>query len=238
MRRRAFVRNFAGFRFSPRPAHLKSVRRFGFDTAFDYTTDRAGRLESRELQGEFRAEFENSDVWRTEYTRTFEYLKAPFDIATNVSIPIGGYSFQNLLTSYSLGQQRKASGAVTAERGTFYGGNKTATSFRGRVEITPQVYVEPVVSLNRIDLPYGRFTTTLVSARTTYSFTPRMFAAALVQYNSSTALLTSNVRLRWEYRPGSELFIVYSDGRDTLLTGSPELQSRGVVVKVNRLLRF
>lgn len=104
--------------------------------------------------------------------------------------------------------------------------------------MTPQLYVEPVISINRVDLPYGRFTTRLLSARTTYTLTPRMVAAALIQYNSSTSLLTSNVRLRWEYRPGSELFVVYSEGRDTLLTGHPELQNRGFVVKVNRLLRF
>ena len=34
----------------------------------------------------------------------------------------------------------------------------------------------------------------------------------------------SNARLRWEYRPGSELFVVYNEQRDTLAPGSfPEL---------------
>ena len=46
------------------------------------------------------------------------------------------------------------------------------------------------------------------------------------------------MRFRWEYRPGSELFVVYTDERDTLKPGYPELQNRALVVKFNRLFRF
>jgi hypothetical protein len=46
------------------------------------------------------------------------------------------------------------------------------------------------------------------------------------------------VRFRWEYSPGSELFLVYSDARDTAEEGFPALQNRTVAVKVTRLLRF
>lgn len=96
------------------------------------------------------------------------------------------------------------------------------------------------MSINWIDLPDGRVTATLVSGRSTFSFSPRMLVAALVQYNASANLLTTNVRYRWEYRPGSELFLVYSDGRDTLDrpgVGSG-LLSRGFTVKITRLLRL
>ena len=38
--------------------------------------------------------------------------------------------------------------------------------------------------------------------------------------------------------PGSELFVVYSDGRTTLNEGFPQVESRSFVVKVTRLLRW
>jgi hypothetical protein len=44
--------------------------------------------------------------------------------------------------------------------------------------------------------------------------------------------------MRWEYTPGSELFLVYSDGRDTGERSFPLLQNRSVAVKATRLLRF
>lgn len=37
---------------------------------------------------------------------------------------------------------------------------------------------------------------------------------------------------------GSEVFVVYSDGRGTATTGLPLLQNRTVAIKVTRLVRF
>ncbi len=46
------------------------------------------------------------------------------------------------------------------------------------------------------------------------------------------------MRFRWEFRPGSDLFVVYNEGRDTSLGVSrSELSSRSFVVKVTRLFR-
>jgi hypothetical protein len=50
--------------------------------------------------------------------------------------------------------------------------------------------------------------------------------------------LSSNLRFRWEYQAGSDLFVVYNDGRDTRLSGFPPLQSRSFVIKATRLLRW
>ena len=91
---------------------------------------------------------------------------------------------------------------------------------------------------NRVSLPYGEFTATLVSGRATYAVTPQMFLSGLIQYNSSNNTLGANVRFRWEYLPGSELFVVYNEGRDTSASGLPTFQNRAVAIKVTRLLRF
>ena len=55
---------------------------------------------------------------------------------------------------------------------------------------------------------------------------------------SSDRTFSSNLRYRWEYRPGSELFVVYTDERDTLGAGFPILRNRAFVLKINRLFRF
>jgi hypothetical protein len=75
--------------------------------------------------------------------------------------------------------------------------------------------------------------------RVNYTFTPRMFLSGLLQYNSSNETFSTNLRLRWEYQPGSELFVVYTEDRDTDVLGRlSRLANRGLVVKVNRLVRF
>ena len=240
LQRDDFERSFGSFRFSPRPRSIAAIRKFSWSGQLDYITDRAGVLDTREAQGRFGIEFENSDTFDLTYTRSYEFLRVPFQIAPGVIIPTGGYSFQDVRTAVRLGQQRRLSGTLSAQHGGFFNGERTSVGFTGgRLELTSQLSVEPGVSVNWLNLPEGSFTTELVTARTTYTVTPRMFVSALVQYNSSNHSLGADVRLRWEYQPGSELFIVYNEQRDTLAPGSsPELENRALIVKVNRLFRF
>ena len=245
LRREDFERSFGSFRFSPRPRSLALVRKLTWEGRFDYITSRAGVLETRLAQGLFGVEFENSDIVNVEYTRSYEFLEAPFEITRDVAIPIGGYGFEDVRASLELGRQRKFSGLLAAQHGTFFSGTKTTLEFglgggtsRGRLEMTPRFSLEPGLSVNRIDLREGRFTTTLVTTRTSYTFTPLMFFSALVQYNSSETAVSANLRFRWEYQPGSELFVVYNEARDTLNPRFPRLENRAFVVKINRLFRF
>ena len=239
LRRDDMERSFGSFRFSPRPRSIAAIRKLSWSARLDYITDRAGVLETRGAQGRFGIEFESSDAFDVSVDRNYELLKEPFPIAPGVTIPIGGYRFQEVRTSFSFGQQRRLSGRVSAQHGSFFSGERTSVGFTsGRLEVTQQLSVEPSVSVNWVDLAEGSFTTELVTARTTYSVTPLMFVSALVQYNSSNRSLGANIRLRWEYQPGSELFVVYDEQRDTMIRGYPELDTRAFIVKITRLFRF
>jgi len=100
------------------------------------------------------------------------------------------------------------------------------------------------MQINRVESQSGSFTTKVIRTRADYGFSPLMFASALLQYSSGDRAFSSNLRFRWEYRPGSELFVVYTDERDTtderIVTPAVVrgLKNRAFVVKINRLLRF
>ena len=89
-----------------------------------------------------------------------------------------------------------------------------------------------------VDLTEGSFTNQLIGSRVTYTMTPLMFVSAFIQYNSSTSTASTNVRLRWEYRPGSEMFLVYNEERDTLAPDFPATRNRAVIFKINRFFRL
>jgi hypothetical protein len=151
---------------------------------------------------------------------------------------VGGYAFQNFGFTYVLGPQRKLTGWLTFDGGSFYSGRRTTVSYRGRVELSARLTLEPLVSLNWVNLEEGRFVAQLVGGRLNYGLTPRAFLGALIQYNSTNHSLGTNLRFRWEYQPGSDLYVVYSDGRDTVGRGFPTTLNRSLVVKFTRLFRF
>jgi len=237
LRRTSFRRSFTQARFSPRPK-WQGVRKVFYIGSVDYITDMKNRPESKELQGTYQMELENSDTWTVEATRNYERLTSRFEIGENVFVPSGEYTFNQVRGTYTLGTQRSVSGSITAARGSFYNGTLSEVTWRGRVSVSRQFYAEPTVSWNHVDSPAGKADTNLVSTRATYTLSPRMFVSALAQYQSRTDSISLNARFRWEYLPGSELFIVYSDGRTTLNEGFPMIDNASFVVKVTRLLRW
>ena len=69
--------------------------------------------------------------------------------------------------------------------------------------------------------------------------TPRAYVSGLVQYNTGNKTVSGNFRLRWEWAPGSELFVVYTEDRNTAVPGErwSELSTRALAIKVTRLFR-
>jgi hypothetical protein len=228
----------AQFRFSPRPRSNRVVRKLSWTGLVAYTENGSGRVETRDARGEFGIEFQNSDTFSTSYGDAYEFLPVPARIV-GITIPVGGYDFATTRVAYNFGRQRRISGNVSVETGGFYSGDKTTlTVSQGRINVTPQVSLEPTYQGNWVELVEGSSTTHLAGTRVTYTVTPAMFVSALVQYNTGVAAVSANVRLRWEYRPGSELFLVLNEQRDTLSARFPDLVNRTFIVKVNRLVRF
>jgi Domain of unknown function (DUF5916) len=232
-------------RFSPRPSSIPSIRQITFGLLANFIeNERLGFLESRSRAGRVETEFENGDWLTFNATDSYERLGVDTPIS-GATMPAGSYSFRDMDLTYYLGPHRWLSGSVSVARGSFYSGHVTSLGLsRGRIEILPQLSLEPSVELNWIDLPAlqsrsGQFNQHVARARVTYSMSPRAFLSGLVQYNTASDTFSSNVRFRWEWAPGSELFVVYNEDRDTdVLDRWSALSSRALVIKATRLLRL
>ena len=135
-------------------------------------------------------------------------------------------------------------------RGDYYDGTIRSVTIGSngmtpaRIAVLQRLAVEPTFSITRVERAAGSFTTRLARTRVDYAFSPLMFVSTLLQYNSADKAVGTNLRFRWEYAPGSELFLVYTDERDTTdpLLATPTtvrgLKNRAFVVKINRLFRY
>ena len=233
-----FDRAYGTFRFSPRPQWWGAVRRLNFRGTFDYITDTEGTLETRIGQAGFLVEFENSDQSEITFQRELEFLAEPFEISDGIVLPVGTYRFQEVFYRYLMGPHRRIAGNFFFVAGTFWDGERIGAGYNGRVELAERLSLEPGIQYNRVELVEGDFTTKLFTARVNYTFNPRIFLSALLQYNSTNETVGANIRFRWEYQPGSDLYVVYTDGRDILQPGFPSLLNRTFVVKLTKLVRF
>jgi hypothetical protein len=239
-RRKDFRQTSGSGRFSPRTRSISWIRQLTFQANGSYiTNEQSGDKESTSWGGQFGVEFENSDQLNVGFSDNFERFVND-EFVSGATIPAGDYDNPQVSVSYNMGPQRPYQGNLSFTYGDYFGGTLTSAGIsRGRLEVTPQISVEPSISFNWIDLPQGQFNQHVAVTRVTYTMTPRAYVSGLVQFNSRSEIVSGNFRFRWEWAPGSELFIVYTEDRDTdVFDRWSELSNRGLVVKVNRLLRI
>jgi hypothetical protein len=97
----------------------------------------------------------------------------------------------------------------------YYGGS--LNEFRVRANYRPTVKFSISVSETwdrfRLPLPNGNFSVFLASLQGNYSFTRFLTFTSLIQMDTSnTQAVSANVRLRYNYRPDSDLYIIYNVG--------------------------
>ena len=237
VRRRDFTKNGGSFLFGPRPRSIEAVRQVEFEVEANQYDRPDGGMETREYTFDTSIIFESSDRLMFDHTVIEERLLEGFDLSDKVAVPAGNYKFSRTGVRVRMGSHRKVSGMFRYEFGDFFGGTRQEVSYWGRAEVNQRFSLEPNISLNWITVPGGDVTAQVSRLRATYTVSPRSFLGALVQYNSAAQLFSANVRFRWEYSPGSDVFVVFSSNRDGD-DGLSGLSDRAVVVKFTRLFRF
>ena len=182
-------------------------------------------------------EFANGGRFGPEVNVYHEGLQAPFEIADNVTLPVGSYDYTAVGLDWSTDPSRAISMVVRGDFGPFYdgtrnGGTLTLTARRGASLSSSLVF-----DYNDVRLDAGNFTRRIIGTRVAYFFTPRMFLQSLVQYSNQARVWNANARFGWLNTAGTGLFIVLNDGEEAdgyFRWNRP--QSRSLIVKYTRQL--
>ena len=241
VRRADMRRHFGLARFSPRPRASKVGAQVFWTASMAYIENGAGPARRRATaDADFAVEFQNSDRFSVGYAR---HLRVPAR-SRSASRPASSCrsaatTYASVRAGYNLGQQRRASANLSFEHGTFYDGHKTTLGIsRGRLNLTPQLSIEPSFSVNWVDLVEGSFTTQLVGSRVTYTMTPRMFVSALLQYNSGQQRAGRQRAPALGISAGQRAVRRVQRAAGHAGPRFPALANRALIVKINRLFRF
>lgn len=181
-------------------------------------------------------QFRDSTEIHTGMNITREGVRTPFEIYPGIFVPPGTYDHKEAQLVAMSNQGAPFSVQMRVTAGGFFGGDRLALNptlrFRAGDALTAQVDYQR----NNIDLPVGEFVTNLVRTRLSYSFSPRIFTQALVQYNDRADLWSMNFRFGWLQAANTGLFVVYTDTRGLYdLFDRPERTDRSLTIKYSYL---
>jgi hypothetical protein len=156
--------------------------------------------------------FENGAFFQLPgFNLTGEGLEEPFEIREGIVIPAGTY--HNVDWEFRANTNRGA--PLSLSGGWGLGGFYNGTRF-GPTATLVYRYSDKLTASIRADyfdvrLDQGDFKTAVVRLNAAYSFTPRLYVQANVQYNDDTEDVSTNVRIGWLDTAGTGLFVVYND---------------------------
>ena len=157
-----------------------------------------------------------------------------FEIYPGVFVPPGTYDNAEVQVVGITNQGAPLSLESRVTVGGFFGGSRVSgiATLRGRVGGSFNAYAD--YSRNDVELPEGDFVTNLLKLRVSYSFTPRLYLQALVQWNDVTSNWSTNLRLGWLQTANTGLFVVYNENRDPT-DGGAGLRDRSFTIKYSRM---
>jgi hypothetical protein len=202
----------AGYTLFPRTRFLQTMF-VGVDAQrVDYLD---GGLQSQVMLGRLLELRNNTgEALNVHYSATREVVAEPFtiyrDMARQVGVPPGSYSFGETVVNVSTGGQRKLSGGGTWRTGDFLTGSRT--NLNGSVAWRPSNHFAFGLSYdwNDIDLPQGNFITRLSRITTDVNFSSTLYWVSLVQYDNVSEVIGVNTRLNWIPKAGQEGLIVFN----------------------------
>ncbi|MGH7598193.1 MAG: DUF5916 domain-containing protein [bacterium] len=237
--RRDIRRTFLTFRMSPQP-NGKFLRRTDIRQSLTHITNYAGRLQDWEYHLIFQNELSSGDFVNINYGRIFERLEQTFPFRSAIEIPTGDYKNNSVSADFQSSAKRKITGFANILWRDFYAGE--LFNWGGGLGYSPNPHLSFGLDYdrNKVDLPQGKLDTDLFALRLNLAFNTRLFFNTLLQYNSETNELSSNLRLNFIHSAGSDLFVVYNESRgrfgEDLGDGLPA-RNREFIVKFTRLLK-
>ncbi len=230
------VRNYQlTFGLHPRPKGWPLIREIHPHTNIKLYDDwETGTPESKDQHYGLELAFHDGGRIEVSVNPQFERLTSPFRLPNGVSVAPGDYRFHEYRLAYSTDKSRLLYGSLNVEDGGYYDGDRNKTSAALSLSLKPKLTAQVSYEYNRADVLAGSYRAELYGLRSLYSFSPRMFLDAYVQYNSSTDTTVTNVRYTFTYRPLSDFIVVYNEN----LTPDGGDKYRAFVVKLTRLFQF
>ncbi len=225
--------------YEPRPVDHPRIRNYRSGLIAEQYERDGGGTETSLVQLEFFGlRWHTEDELHFFARRQEDNLQNDFPIFPGVTLPAGDYDWWEGGFQLSTSDARRVFGFLELTAGDFYDGSSTAFTASVSVRASRYFRTETTWVRSDVSLPVGDFDFDVVRQRLELSFTPDLSLNGILQYNSVSEVFGANLRLRWTYRPGSDLYVVYNENWNSPSFSDLETRDRQVIVKMTYLFRL
>jgi hypothetical protein len=201
-----------------------------------------GSVESAFIEHDFDLQWRSGASLGLDLELYYDDLRDPLDFPSESRVPIGSYWYPRFEFDYNMPPGDLLRASVGGGIQKFYDG------WRWNVWAGPLWNISRHFGLNaQYGFDYVRFPdrdqgfdSHLLRLRSNFALNTKLSVNAFVQLSNTRHLMAANVRLRYNFREGNDLWIVYSEGwnldLDRVSPTLPRTDSRTVLVKYTHTL--
>lgn len=214
------------------------VRWFEVGTWYNFVTDLEDRLESRENGAWFGGQTQDTDLAFINVFNDYESVPFTFFLPRNVPVTAGEYEWTAVSLNVETSIGRPISGVFEIRCCDWYGGTmfRTSASVNWRPDTTWEIGANH--QFFNISLPTGDVEIQIYALNLTLNFTPDMQLRTQAQYDNISGAVTLSSRYRWEFSPGSELFVSLGESGDLIDGNHYRSATTQASVRIGHLMRF
>jgi hypothetical protein len=212
------------FNLTPRP-HAFNIREVDLGAFAFHDPNTSGRLIYKEWSPSVRVLFnDSSEIDSNSEDVAYQYLSQPLHLYKNISIPAGGYRFAEHQISYTSAGNRRITYVGSFQWGDYYTGTLKDATLTALYRPNTHLALAINDTLNVFRLPQGDFEIELAGLQVSYAFNRFLDLTTFLQADTAqNQAASANVRLRYTFRPDSDLYVIYNTGTrfQSLVAGNP-----------------
>jgi hypothetical protein len=145
------------------------------------------------------------------YTFERDFPHEPFELIPGLILPPHNYSWSLFQGYIHTSEARPISLKFDLRLGDYYGG--TRSDYRAEINWHPSRFflIGASYDLRELRLAEGDIDVRIMTGRVNIAFTPDLVWNTLVQYDNVSRQLGVDSRLRWTWRPGTDLFLIFNN---------------------------
>jgi len=167
----------------------------------------------------------------------YEDLRDPLSFPDNTEIPAGSYTFFKGEGGYNMAGGNLFRSYIRIGYGSFYDGNRGELGMTTVWNASRHLELNLQYALNRVRFPQRNqgFDSHIIRLRFRGAVDRHFSVQGFIQLNSTADVLVSNLRMRYNFREGHDLWLVYNEGfntdRDRYDIMLPRTDNRTVLAK-------
>jgi hypothetical protein len=210
-------------------------------------------IQGRTLSTQWEGKFKYYGDLSIEFNTGKENIPAgnDFNLIGKIYIPSGTYTDEKIQLRYQFSESWTVGGNINANTGTIYDGNISELELSPRFFVSKQLELGGSYRITHLSFPerQGRdqteFTSHLAQFKGQFAFNKKATLSTFLQYSNVAELVGANIRFRYNFSEGQDLWIVvneqnYTDRvqNDPRLPNLPYLQARSILLKYNHTFSF